>query len=342
MNIRATIKDVAKTAGVSIATVSNVLNGTGRVSSDTIKMVQKAIDELQFVRSASARSLKDKQSQMIAVVVPFLEKGRLQDNPFYWQLVTGIEEGARNHRLHVLLIGADEDESYDFVHERHLDGVIVIGVYDQSPVLEKIIDLQVPCVFMDSYLSDPSLVQVYIDDEAGGYIGTRHLIGLGHQRIALLTGKLMENGVNYKRWLGYRRALDEAGIIYDDSLIMQESVSSQGGYQAAQKIGDISHSITAVFAFSDVAAMGMIKGFHDIGISVPHDISVMGFDNIFYCDYMIPSLTTVGQDIIKKGQTAVSLLLEQIGGGSRKADRNVVLPVSLKVRQSTGHVKLKI
>jgi len=334
MQQRATIKDVARQAGVSIATVSNVLNGTGRVSSDTVRKVQQVIEELKFSPSMSARNLKDKRSHLIAVVVPFLEKGRLQDNPFYWQLVSGIEEGARNHHLQVILIGVDDKETFSFVHERHLDGLIVIGVFENSEVLKKILDLNIPCVFMDSYLSDPSLYQVYLDDELGGYIGTKHLIALGHRRIAVLTGKLVEGGVTYKRWQGYRRALMEADIPYSEDLIIEEPTSPMGGYHAAQIVGDAQNRISAVFAFSDVAAMGLIKGLHEIGLSVPQDVSVMGYDDIFYCEYMIPSLTTVRQDIVLKGQTAIKLLLQ--GEKLKIEDRKVVLPVNLRVRQSTA------
>ncbi|HZG85035.1 LacI family DNA-binding transcriptional regulator [Paenibacillus sp.] len=338
MQQRTTIKDVARVANVSIATVSNVLNGTGRVAPETMKRVQKVIEELQFSPSTSARNLKDKKSQLIAVVVPFLEKGRLQDNPFYWQLVSGIEEGARNHALQVILIGVDEQETFSFVHERHLDGLIVVGVFEGSSALEKIRSLQIPTVYMDSYLSDPSLVQVYLDDELGGYIGTKHLIALGHRRIAVLTGKLIEGGVTFKRWQGYRRALEEAGIPYLEELVIEEPTSPLGGYHSAQIVGDASKRISAVFAFSDVAAMGLIKGLHEIGLTVPNDVSVMGYDDIFYCDYMIPALTTVRQDIVQKGQTAVNLLLrlQEEGVDANEVDRRVVLPVNLKVRQSTA------
>ncbi|MBW7476802.1 LacI family transcriptional regulator [Paenibacillus oenotherae] len=333
---KVTIKDVAKKANVSVTTVSNVINNSGRTSPDTIRKVKQVIEELQFSPSASARNLRDKSSHLIAVVVPFLEKGRLQDNPFYWQLVLGIEEGARNHQFHVILLGVDEEENFSFVSERHLDGLIVVGTFEGTPILKQIQALDVPCVFMDSYMSEFNLYQVLLDDEMGGYLGTKHLIGLGHQRIALLSGKLQQNGVNYKRWLGYRRALEEAGLPYDPELVREEPVSTAGGYQASQYITDPRMNITAVFVFSDVGAMGLIKGLHELGVHVPRDISIVGFDDLFYTDYMIPSLTTVNQDVIERGNIAVRLLLDQIVGESRDDARKVVLPVSLKVRKSTG------
>ncbi|MFC5703333.1 LacI family DNA-binding transcriptional regulator [Cohnella faecalis] len=335
---KVTIKDVARRANVSVTTVSNVLNNSGRTSPDTIRKVRQVIEEMEFSPSASARNLRDKKSHLIAVVVPFLEKGRLQDNPFYWHLVLGVEEGARNHRLHVILLGVDEEESFSFVQERHLDGLIVVGTYEQSPIFKKILSLDVPCVFMDSYLSDPNLYQIYLDDEVGGYLGTKHLISLGHRRIALLTGKILEGGVSHMRWLGYCRAMEEAGLPYDPDLIREEPVSTIGGYQAAQYITDARKQITAVFVFSDVGAMGLIKGLHELGVQVPRDVSVVGFDDLFYTDYMLPSLTTVKQDIAERGNIAVQLLLDQISEELRYDSRKVVLPVSLKVRQSTAPV----
>lgn len=332
---RVTIKDVARAAQVSIATVSNVLNGTGRASQDTIRKVQRAIEELDFSPSLSARSLKDKNSSLIAVIVPFLEKGRLHDNPFYWQLVTGIEEGARNEKLHVMLVGVEPDEQFAFVRDRHLDGLIVVGTFDGSNILERILNLNIPCVYMDSYLDNDSLYQIRLDDERGGYIGAKHLISLGHRNIALLTGELMAGGVNEKRFSGYCKALQEAGIPYRRELVYQEPTSSLGGYRIAGQIGAKAGKISAVFAFSDVAAMGLVKGLHDLGFAVPRDFSIMGFDDNQYSGYMVPALTTVRQDIVLKGQLAVSLLIAQMSNHS-DAQRKVVMDVELTVRQSTG------
>lgn len=335
MNNKVSIKDIARIANVSIATVSNVINGKGRVSANTVSKVNKIIQEMQFVPSASARSLKDMNSHLIGVVVPFLEKGMLQDNPFYWELLRGVESGARNHELQVILLGIDEDEDFSFVKQRHLDGLIVVGVYEHTSAFQKLLALNIPCVFLDSHLTTKELHQIDLDDEAGGYLGTKHLIGLGHKVIGVLTGKLEEGGVNYFRYQGYLRALKESGIPIDRDLIFEEAPSIQGGYQVAQRLGSYKAKISAIFAFSDVSAIGLIRGLHDIGVTVPTDISVVGFDDIFYSPYMIPSLTTIRQDIVSKGQIAVTMLLDQINGTSHVDKIAVKIPVSLSVRQST-------
>lgn len=332
---RVTIKDVAKLAQVSIATVSNVINGTGRVSPETQRKVEQAIGQLDFAPSASARNLKDKKSSLIAVVVPLLEKGRLQDNPFYWHLVRGIEESARGVKLHVILVGIGPDETFSFVREQHLDGLIFVGAFARTELVESMLRLGVPCVFMDSLVDDPSFYQVALDDELGGYIGTKHLLSLGHERIALLTGVLLEGGVNHCRWQGYRRALEEAGVPYRPELVYEEPTSSLGGYRAASRIGAKTGGITAVFALSDMAAIGLVKGLHDLGIVVPRDISVVGFDDDERARYCIPALTTVRQDIVEKGRTAVRLLTAQLER-EPLAERRVTLGVELVPRQSTA------
>ncbi|WP_176444670.1 LacI family DNA-binding transcriptional regulator [Paenibacillus herberti] len=338
---RVTIKDVAKLAEVSIATVSNVINGTGRVSLDTQRKVEQAIGELDFAPSASARNLKDKKSSLIAVIVPLLEKGRLQDNPFYWHLVRGIEESARDEKLHVILVGIGPDESFSFIREQHLDGLIFVGAFEDTEVVESVLRLNVPCVFMDSLIDNSDFYQVSLDDELGGYIGTKHLLSLGHERIVLLTGLLKKDGVNYCRWQGYRRALEEAGVPYRPELVYEEPTSSLGGYRAASRIGAKGGGVTAVFALSDMVAIGLIKGLHDLGIQVPRDMSIVGFDDDERARYCIPALTTVRQDIVQKGRTAVRLLTAQIER-DHSVERQVTLGVELVPRQSTAPLAARV
>ncbi|ADU32033.1 LacI family DNA-binding transcriptional regulator [Evansella cellulosilytica] len=339
------IKDVAERANVSIATVSNVINGKGRVSTNTISKVKKVIEELNYSPSMSARNLKTKKSHLIGVIVPTSMPGRLQDNPFYWDLVTGIEEGARDKQFHVILMGvADGDEKgLSIVKERQLDGLIVVGGYEGSLTVEQIRKLNVPSVFMDSYISDPDLYQVCIDDKLGAYQATKHLIDLGHENIAILLGDIPYEeshryGVLHERILGYKEALDEKGIAFDSQLIISLPTSMEGGYKAAKEIAK-RKEITAVFSFSDVSAMGLLRGFDEMGINVPTDISVVGFDDLFLSEYTSPPLTTVHQDIVAKGQTAIMHLLDQIENKRMINYRKVVLPIEMKVRKTTSSVQ---
>jgi len=340
---RITIKDIAREAGVSIATVSNVINKRGRVSPETSEAIWKIIQKRNYSPSMAARSLKAKRSHLIALVVPFLPKGKIQENPFFWQLLAGIEAGARNQQFHVIFTGLDNSSDLSFAVDWHLDGLIVLGTYEGSPVVDEIDKLKIPCVFVDSYLEDEKRYQICLDDYMGGYLGTKHLIGLGHRKIMLLADTLDRKGVNYHRWLGYKKALEESDIPYDPNLVcLDYSVNMMGGYYLAQKAFqkiNAADPLTAIFALSDVAAIGLIKGLCELGVSVPGDVSVMGFDDIQYAKFMVPSLTTISQDIFKKGQAAVSLLLDQIHNKDAAGERRIVLPVELKVRQSTRPVR---
>ncbi len=333
-----TIKDIAQQAGVSIATVSNVLNNKGRVSEETREEVKKIIKLHNYTPNLSARNLKNKKSHLISVIVPYLKKGQFEDNPYFWQVITGIETGARNEKFNVMLTGISDDKDLSFVVDRHMDGIIVIGIKENSELHKKIEGLNVPCVYMDSYLKTKDTYQVHSNDRLGGYLGTKHLIKLGHKKIILLSGiqgKIEQKvGVDYQRWLGYCQALKEEGIPYDHQLIMEEAQTMAGGYYVAQKIFNKLNQASAVFILSDIGAMGLLRGLNELGITVPNDLSVLGYDDIFYTNYMIPSLTTIKQDIFMKGQSAVKLLLAQIKGEDLK-EKNIILPVELKIREST-------
>ncbi|MBD2847108.1 LacI family DNA-binding transcriptional regulator [Paenibacillus sp. IB182496] len=334
------LSEVARAARVSIATVSNVINDKGRVSTATERRVRRAIEQLGYAPNLLARILKTNQSRLIGLVIPTARPGRLQDNPFYWDLLAGIEEGARDRDFHIILAGIEEgDETFAFVKERQLDGLIYVGASEEGGAVERVLELGVPCVFVDSYLRDARLYQVCLDDRLGGLLATQHLLELGHRRIAVLPGdiapeRLHRNGVLQERWSGYRLALEEAGVGYDPRLFMRYPTSMEGGLQAAawlREAGDV----TAVFSFSDISAMGIVKGLRQEGLGVPADISVIGFDDLCLSGYMSPALTTVSQNIVQKGLAAIRLLVDQIeqeAGFSRK----VVLPVELKVRETTG------
>lgn len=340
------IKDVAEKAGVSIATVSNVVNEKGRVSEKTIVKVKKVIEELRYSPSMSARNLKTKKSHLIGVIVPISRPGRLQDNPFYWDLVSGIEEGARGKEFHVILVGVTEGQEKDLaiVKERELDGLVVVGGYEGSPTVDYIKQLNVPCVFIDSYINDTDeeLYQVCIDDKVGAYQATKHLLELGHEKIAVLLGDVPLNliqryGVLHERLLGYKEALAEEGISFDPNLIIQYPTSMEGGYKASRELAK-RKEITAVFSLSDVGAMGLLRGFTEAGLKVPTDISVVGYDDLFISEYTSPPLTTIHQDIVAKGQAAIMLLLEQIEQQQIIDTRKVVLPVQMRIRQTTSQL----
>lgn len=335
--MKITIKDIAREAGVSVATVSNVLNGTGRVSEETAKRIRQIIEERNFVPSTLARGLKNKNTQLISIIVPYLKRGNFEENPFFWQLISGVEMGTKDQEFNVMLTRVDSDNDLSFVKMHNVDGLIVVGINADSELYRSILDLKIPTVFMDSYLDQPGIYQIHNDDLLGGYLGTKHLVSQGHTRIMLVVGSLANRGVDYQRLLGYKKALAEAGLAYDERLVLENGGSMLGGYHAAQRIFSFPEKVTAAFVLSDIGAMGLIKGLTEMGKKVPEDISVVGYDDIFYTEYMIPSLTTIRQDIFKKGKMAAGLLLAQING-EPVLEQNILLPVELKVRASTAKI----
>ncbi|MCD8501657.1 MAG: LacI family transcriptional regulator, partial [Bacillaceae bacterium] len=311
MKQRVSITDVAKKADVSIATVSNVVNNKGRVSSETVARIETVIKELGYVPSMSARNLKQKQSHLIGVIVPFLHVGTIQDNPFYWNLVSGIEAGAKDKQFHVILSGIVEgEETLSFVKQQHLDGLIVVGVGPGSSILEQVLDLNVPVVFMDSYLDDEELYEVMIDDENGGYIGAKKLLDEGFKEIAILCGDVGHSNVTMKRIAGVEKAFLDHNVDLKGLTIVEAPVSMKGGQEATRRV--IESTCKAVFSFSDVAALGLIKGLNDESYHVPKDFSIVGFDDLYFTEYTIPTITTVRQDIVGKGKAAVELLMKQL------------------------------
>lgn len=334
-----TIKDIAREANVSIATVSNVINNKGRVSEETRRLVQSIIAKYNYTPDLSARSLKNKNSHLISVVVPYLAKGEFEDNPYFWQVISGIESGASSENFHVMLTGISDSPDMSFVKERHLDGLVVIGANENADHFQDIMELDIPCVFMDSYITKAPVYQVNSNDKFGGYLGTKYLVSLGYEKIILVSGikgKIAEgSGVDYQRWLGYKQALAEAGIDCEPDLVVEEGHTMLGGYYAAQKVINLIDRKTAIFVLSDIGAMGLIRGLNELGISVPQDVSVMGYDDIFYADFMVPALTTIRQDIFRKGERAVELLLAQIEGREIE-EKTILLPVELKIRESTA------
>jgi LacI family transcriptional regulator len=330
-----TIKDVAAEAGVSIATVSYVFNGKRTISAQTRARVNAAIDKLGYVPNLSARSLGGNDSLLIGVLSPQTEPGSalMFQNAFYGEILGAIEYEARLSGYHIVISGTDPAESYlDLAWKRNLDGVIAIGVYP-SEFYADASQRRVPLVLVDSYCPGQHHHSIRIDDEYGGYLAARFLIEKGHRDIAFFCGQLRDNGVMQKRLSGYRQALDESGIPFRDNLVCEGLISHQSGAELAEAFIRSKKAATAVMAAADILAIGALKAFSDSGISVPGDISVMGFVDLEVSKYVPPGLTTVRQQIALKGKKAVELLVRSIREpGLTK--REEILPVSIAQRGS--------
>ena len=335
MKDKVTIRDVAAAAGVSVATVSYVLNGKKKVSEQTKQDVLDTIEKMGYVMDLNARGLTVKSTRLIGVVVPQTEPGStlMFRNNFYSEILGSIEYQARQNGYHILISATDVTEDYlNLIRERNLDGVIIIGTY-QNEFLYKLHELDIPVVLVDSYCKYDWFHEIRIDDEKASYLAAKYVLEAGHQKIALVTGFLKDDGVMQKRLQGYRTALEEAGISYCPEYVIERNVDYDSGVSAAEEIVRKKMDVTAVVATADIFAIGLIKGFYEAGVRVPEDISIIGFDDLDITAYLTPGLTTVKQFISRKGERAVELLLQNLTNRSMKKVEEI-LPVKLVERAS--------
>jgi len=338
MKKRVTIKDVAKEANVSIATISYVINNKENLSKETIERVNAAIKKLNYIPNMSARSLVSKKSNLIGVVIPQTEvnKRHIFNNPFYSEFISGVEYTARLEGYHVITSGVEIDKSYlDISVKRNLDGIIILGMYPQE-FYNELKKSQIPIVLVDSYCNDHYFHSVQINDRYGGYIATKYLLEKGHRNIALVTGKIKKEGVSEKRYLGYKDALAEFNVPFNPNYVFEGVVDYEYGLIAAEKIIE-NKNITAVFATADILAIGLMKRLKSAKIRIPDDISVIGFDDIYITKFFDPGLTTVKQNIYEKGETAVKLILNCINN-KLKSKQEIILPIEILERESVKEI----
>ena len=307
---RATIKDIALAANVSPMTVSNVLNGRrAKASDETVERIMVAVRELGYRPNMSARSLVSNASRMVGVVIPFTETQNqlLLDNPFYAEMISGIESALRQNGYYMMLSGVGESNAQlDTLSHWNMDGLIVLGVYREG-LYQHLRELNLPTLLIDSYIDDAHFHHLRLDDEAAAHAATSHLIARGHTGIALVTGVIRSSGVIERRAAGYKRALAEAGIAFDPTRVLSGSVTFDWGAEAADGLTQLP-GVTAAFCTADLIAAGLLAGLHRLGRRIPEDYSVMGFDNLPVSRMVYPALTTVDQSILEKGKLAGDLI----------------------------------
>jgi DNA-binding LacI/PurR family transcriptional regulator len=326
------ITDVAKKAGVSISTVSRVLNNAGHpVKQETRERVLEAVRELGFRPNDLARGLLLKKSRTIGLVIPDIS------NPYYPELALGLEATASEYGYSVIFCNtgrqAEKLEHYvDVLLQKRADGIIFAGGgTDFSPVSQPLLDFDVEVAVIGRHnLPFPS-VQIY--NVAAAREATTHLVELGHRRIAFISGPLNLTSVQ-DRLAGYRLGLEERGIGRDDRLVREGDFQSESGYAAALSLLQGEPRPTAIFAANDRMAIGVMAAAADLGLKVPDDISVVGFDDITMASYMRPTLTTVAIPGYEVGASAMRLMLRLFAG--EECSRVTWLPTNLVVRDSSG------
>ncbi len=338
MKKQVSIRDVAREAGVSAATVSYILNDTPNMSftQETRDRVMAAVEKLNYVANQAAKTLGSSrvqgnaQSKLIGIVIPQTENKRKEShimfgNPFYGTFLSAVELEIRKAGYHLILSGTNHGQSYfEVVKSRTLDGVIILGAFPAKDV-EEYKRYKVPAVLVDCYGSDDAFFySVRTDDRAGGYMATRYLIEKGHRNIAIVTGELKENGVNSERYQGYLDALKEAGIKPLKKNLYEGYVDYEYGTAVAKKIVKDQNPCTAVFATSDITAIGVMNGLREQGLSVPDDVSIIGFDDVEYASMCFPCLTTIRQNVSQKGKQAAQLMLAAASNHSLPREEQLI------------------
>lgn len=329
-----TIVDVAKRAGVAPVTVSRVMNAAPNVKPATRDRVERAITELGYVPSVAARSLRSKRTCALAFVVPDIT------NVFWTTVARGVEDAAQSRGYSVLLCNTDEDLAkqaryLDITVSQRVDGVIIAPCDTDAGKLAALRRHHIATVVIDRRVDGWDLDTVCCDSLSGAYALTRHLLGLGHTRIAMLSGPEGASTAE-DRIAGYRLALAEAGITPDPRLIRCGRFSWESGAELAGQVLDEGLAPTAIFAANNAIALGVVDAVGARGLRVPGDVALACFDDYPYVAGFFPFLTVVAQPAYDMGSTAARLLLSRLESPEPLQPRLVVLPVRLIIRHSCG------
>lgn len=331
----ATIRDVARAAGVSVSTVSHVVNGTRVVLPETKSRVLAAMQELNYTPNRLARSLRNRQTATLGVLLPN------SANPYFAEVLLGIETACFDLGYNVIIGNAIDNPEREEAHlkvllSRQVDGLLLIstGAYQRS--LKLLAAYKTPFVLVDRASMLPDIDEIVTDNYAGGALAARYLLELGHRRIGCITGPSALTP-SADRVTGYFDTLRDAGIMPDPLLARAGDFQPEGGYAACRELLRLGERPTAIFACNDLMAIGALRAIDEAGLRVPDDLSLVGYDDIPLISFVVPALTTVAQPSRELGQVAVRRLVQRLQTPGLPAERSV-LPVSLIVRDSCRSV----
>ncbi|MBR0574026.1 HTH-type transcriptional repressor PurR [Pasteurella atlantica] len=318
----ATIKDVAKLAGVSTTTVSHVINKTRFVAEKTTQSVWDAISELNYSPSAVARSLKVNTTKSIGMIVTTSE------SPFFAEIILAMERHCYEMGYSLFLCNTQNDPEkiqnhLDMLMTKRVDGILVMCSEYTENSLALLNKANIPMVVMDWGLRDNSNDLIADNSFIGGYFATQHLIENGHKKIAVITGDLFKT-VSKNRFQGFSKAMDEANLLIEPQWIQEGDFEPEGGFECMNNILDLDELPTAIFCFSDVMALGAISAINLRGLSVPQDISVIGYDNIHNSRFYAPPLTTMHQSKSRLSDRVLELLLERISSKEKRNEPQIL------------------
>ncbi|CAH1216304.1 Catabolite control protein A [Paenibacillus plantiphilus] len=342
-----TIKDIAKVANVSTATVSYVLNGRGNISEETKKKVMDIVRELNYKPNSIAKSLKINKTSTIGVIV---EDITVFNSP---EIIDGINESAEQNGFGIILSnlrinkrigndfenfdkcrGAIEDAVNDLL-SKQVDGILYLGVHPRD--VKGLIDTKKPIVYIYCYSTDDADYSVNYDDEQAAYEAASYLIGQGHERIATISG-LIGSAPALARFNGYYKAVMENHLTFEPSYIKTGNWQYDSGYELAKELLSLESRPTAIMAMNDLMAGGVLDACRDMGIKVPEEVSVIGFDNREFSFYYTPKLTTVDLPLRQMGKKSIDVIVDLIHGNSVE-ERKYKLDCQLIVRNTVARLQ---
>ncbi|HWI64884.1 MAG TPA: LacI family DNA-binding transcriptional regulator [Symbiobacteriaceae bacterium] len=338
-----TIRDLAKRAGVSVATVSRVLNNYPDVSEETKQKVLALVQETNFRPSNAARSLVTRRSNIIGVFFLQDHMNSMVIHPFFQEVVVSFKRAVGTRGYDLLFFTSQKPGDGDFTYLkrcRHhaIDGVVLMGANRTDPQMAELTASGIPCMSVDVDMLGSRAGYVMSNNQAGARQAVRHLANLGHKRIALINGH-PSSRPGYDRLIGYQEAMAEAGLPFRQDHVKIFDFTWQYGYEAMQELLNLPEPPTAVFAAADLVAMGAIKAIRERGLHVPEDIAMVGFDDVEVASMVHPALTTVAQDKDGLGRVAGENLVRLIEDPSFTPPI-ITLPTELVIRESCGiHLK---
>lgn len=333
--VKVTMRDVARLAGVSIATVSAVINATAAVSPKRAHRVREAMEALDYHPDQVARSLKVGRTEVVGVVMPDIT------NAFYPEVIRGVEDAAREAGYSVILCNSNEDPAQEQRHlstlfSRRVDGVL-IACSDASAAYEPLIRKRFPIVFFDRLPGGVNRAAVGTDNLEAGCKAAEHLLELGHRRVAMITGNL-RHSTHRDRLEGFRRAMQEHHVAILKEYLRDGDLSVASGYEAGMALLNLPQPPSAIISSNNKMLLGLMRAISESGLACPAQISVIGFDDYVWTEHFTPRLTVVAQKAYDIGRRAMEMLLNRMReeGGGEIADETVLLKAELRVRESTA------
>ena len=327
----ATIRDVAKQAGVSIATVSRVINNKGKIKQETETTVREAIKKLNYIPNKVAQGLSNQRSNAVAFILPSIS------NPFFPEMARAVEDVAQQHGYHVFICNTDDKREkvlnyLDNLATHYVDGIILNSHIIKEVDLEKLRNNNISIVMMDRVLEHEETTAFAVKNRAGGRKATEHLLDVGCKRVAHISGVTDIPTAQDRMW-GY---LDVVGTLpwYDTSYISRSDFTVEGGYQAAKELFMRHPEVDGIFAGNDLTAIGALRAAHEWGKAIPNELAIVGFDGIDMSALTTPPMTTVQQPIYELGELAMKELLGHMNDEAYEA-KTVNLDVELIIRETT-------